>query len=175
MREKIRPQYIRCAVRPRVSHCTIQENKAWLTTGSMADVLYTGQYKLDLERRLMMTTSLEWTRYHNGFYMDYFFSSRMPTHLTPGKYVIDLDNKKVIVPGDGDSQITFTHTTDVAKFVVASLSLPVWPARQYIVGDQLSWNDFVDKAERISGMPFAIITAKLISDVSNRREISERE
>lgn len=116
----------------------------------MADVLYTGGYKLALEKELMMTTSLEWTRYHNGFYMDYFFSSRTPTYLTPGKYVIDLDTKKAIIPGDGNAQITFTHTTDVAKFVVASLSLPVWPTRQFIIGDQLSSNQFVDKAEKYS-------------------------
>lgn len=119
---------------------------------SMADVLYTGQYKLDLEKELMMTTSLEWTRYHNGFYMDYFFSSKTLTYLTPGKYVVDLDAKKAIVPGDGTAQITFTHTMDVAKFVVASLGLAVWPTRQFIIGDQLSWNQLIDMAEKASGM-----------------------
>lgn len=99
----------------------------------------------------MTTTTLEWTRIHNGFFLDYYFSEKFRTFLTPGKYVVDLDTKKAIIPGDGNMPVTFTHTLDVAKFVVASLSLTHWPTRLFIAGDELSWNQFVDCAEKASG------------------------
>lgn len=117
----------------------------------MAEVLYTGGYKLESERLLMMTKTLEWTRFHNGFFMDYYFNTKFSTFLTPGKYVVDLDSKKAIIPGDGNVPVAFTHTFDVAKFVVASLSLAQWPTRLFMVGDQVTWNEFVDLAEKASG------------------------
>ncbi|VUC23404.1 unnamed protein product, partial [Clonostachys rosea] len=120
----------------------------------MASVLYTGGYKLDIERVLMMTKSLEWTRFHNGFFLDYYFSSKVKTFLTPGKYVVDLDSKKAIIPGDGNVPVSFTHTSDVARYIVGSLSLPLWPSRLYMSGDYLTWNEFVDLAESISGSKF---------------------
>ncbi|RSL91451.1 hypothetical protein CDV31_015468 [Fusarium ambrosium] len=120
----------------------------------MASVLYTGGYKLDIEKILMMTKSLEWTRFHNGFFLDYYFSSKMKTFLTPGKYIADLDSKKAIIPGDGNVPVSFTHTLDVARFVVASLSLPQWPSRLYMSGDYLTWNEFIDLAEKASGTQF---------------------
>ncbi|KAH7273219.1 hypothetical protein MRS44_003717 [Fusarium solani] len=120
----------------------------------MASVLYTGGYKLHIEKILTMTKSLEWTRFHNGFFLDYYFSSKMKTFLTPGKYIADLDSKKAIIPGDGNAPVSFTHTLDVARFVVASLSLPQWPSRLYMSGDYLTWNEFIDIAEKASGTKF---------------------
>ncbi|KAL2693472.1 hypothetical protein Neosp_000032 [[Neocosmospora] mangrovei] len=120
----------------------------------MASVLYTGGYKLEIEKIVTMTKSLEWTRFHNGFFLDYYFSSKMKTFLTPGKYIADLDSKKAIIPGDGNVPVSFTHTLDVARFVVASLSLPHWPSRLYMSGDYLTWNEFIDLAERASGTKF---------------------
>ncbi|CAH0024631.1 unnamed protein product [Clonostachys rhizophaga] len=120
----------------------------------MASVLYTGGYKLDIERLLMTTKTLEWTRFHNGFFLDYYFSSKVKTFLTPGKYIADLDEKKAIIPGDGNVAVSFTHTLDVARFVVASLSLAHWPSRLYMFGDHLTWNEFIDLAEKASGSKF---------------------
>ncbi|KAI9149037.1 Oxidoreductase BOA1 [Paramyrothecium foliicola] len=121
---------------------------------AMAAVLYTGTYKLDIERVLLMTKSLEWTRFNNGFFLDYYFSSKVKTFLTPGKYVVDLDSKKAIIPGNGNVPVSFTHTLDVARFVVASLSLPLWPSRLYMSGDYVTWDQFVDLAEKASGTSF---------------------
>jgi nucleoside-diphosphate-sugar epimerase len=99
----------------------------------------------------MTTKTLEWTRFHNGFFLDYYFSSKMKTFLTPGKYIADLDENKAIIPGDGNVPVSFTHTLDVARFVVASLSLAHWPSRLYMFGDHLTWNEFIDLAEKASG------------------------
>lgn len=66
----------------------------------------------------------------------------MKTFLTPGKYIADLDSKKAIIPGDGNIPVSFTHTLDVARYVVASLSLPLWP-RLLIRGDYSE--EFVQK------------------------------
>ncbi|KAH7160973.1 hypothetical protein EDB81DRAFT_924211 [Dactylonectria macrodidyma] len=120
----------------------------------MAPTLYTGGYKLDIEKVLMMTKTLEWTRFHNSFFLDYYFSSKMKTFLTPGKNIADLDSKKAIIPGEGNVPVSFTHTLDVARSVVASLSLPLWPGRLYVSGDYLTWNEFIDIAENAPGFKF---------------------
>lgn len=46
----------------------------------------------------------------------------------------------------------FTHSTDLAKYVAASLDLPKWEADYFVYGDRLTWNEFVRLAEEAKGM-----------------------
>ncbi|KIM93965.1 hypothetical protein OIDMADRAFT_35415 [Oidiodendron maius Zn] len=40
--------------------------------------------------------------------------------------IVDVENMKAAIPGDGNTPIVFTYTVDMAKFVAASLELPKW-------------------------------------------------
>lgn len=47
--------------------------------------------------------------------------------------------------------MTFTYTKDVAKFVVEALSLPTWGRNTYVIGDKMTWEEFVKVAEEARG------------------------
>lgn len=67
--------------------------------------------------------------------------------MTPMSIVLDIPSKKAAIPGSGNEPAVFTHTTDVAKFVAASLDLDKWDTASYVVGDRVTWNEFLHFAE----------------------------
>ncbi|KAF3360974.1 hypothetical protein VD0004_g8925 [Verticillium dahliae] len=110
--------------------------------------------KLNAEKALQNVKDLEYTIVHNGFFLDYWTSK--PTNMTPMTLIVDIANKAAAVPGDGNTPIAFTHTTDVAKFVAALVEADKWEAHSTIVGDKVSWNEFVKLAEDAQGSKFNI-------------------
>jgi len=85
--------------------------------------------------------------------MDYLnFSSTHPsTYLQGIHLILDLENAKAVIPGNGQSKISFTHTTDVAKFVAAAISVDKWPEKFVIVGDRRPVGEIVGIAEEVKG------------------------
>ncbi|KAF5574345.1 hypothetical protein FPANT_11811 [Fusarium pseudoanthophilum] len=71
-------------------------------------------------------TDLEWTRFDNGFFLDYYGPPTFKSYMQRVAWAIDIANKKAGIPGTGNEPMTFTYTFDVAKFVVAALDLPKW-------------------------------------------------
>ncbi|KAM5343777.1 hypothetical protein ACJ41O_012314 [Fusarium nematophilum] len=65
-------------------------------------------------------------------------------------------NKHAAIPGDGKQNMTFTYTKDVAKFVAAALDLPKWETNTYIIGDKMTWEEFVKLAEEARGDKFTV-------------------
>ena len=55
------------------------------------------------------------------------------------------------IPGSGNTPVAFTHTSDIAQFVVASLDLPEWPEESWIIGDKVTWNEALRLAEAAKG------------------------
>lgn len=55
------------------------------------------------------------------------------------------------IPGSGNVPVVFSHTFDVAKFVGALLTLEKWPLESYIMGDKMTWNQFLQLAEEVRG------------------------
>ncbi|KAK5632191.1 hypothetical protein RRF57_007905 [Xylaria bambusicola] len=92
-------------------------------------------------------TKLDWTRFNNGFFLDYYGPPSLKSYMTRVAFAIDVANKKAGIPGTGDEPMTFTHTFDVAKFVVAALDLPEWDEIMYCYGEKISWNEFLKLAE----------------------------
>ncbi|KAL4926738.1 uncharacterized protein BDV17DRAFT_293318 [Aspergillus undulatus] len=101
-------------------------------------------------------SGLEWTVFHDGIFLDYFGGPSLKSHLKHNVFVIDLANKVAAIPGDGNATVTFTYTFDLAKFVVAALDLEQWPQESRVVGDEMTWNEFVALAEKITGSKFEI-------------------
>ncbi|EWG55511.1 hypothetical protein FVEG_13505 [Fusarium verticillioides 7600] len=92
-------------------------------------------------------TNLEWTRFDNGFFLDYHGPPTLKSYMQRVAWAIDIANKKAGIPGTGNEPMTFTYTFDVAKFVVAALDLPQWEELMYCYGEKTTWNKFLKQAE----------------------------
>ncbi|CAG8903130.1 unnamed protein product [Penicillium egyptiacum] len=106
--------------------------------------------KLESLRELANTT-LEYTEFYTGFFMDFFEFPAIPTYLSPFAPFIDFANGSAAIPGLGNTPVVFTHTSDIAKFVAAALELPRWDRGSYIIGDKVTWNEFLKMAEEAKG------------------------
>ncbi|KAL1638581.1 hypothetical protein SLS58_008794 [Diplodia intermedia] len=113
------------------------------------------KFRLDALAELRKT-GLEWTRFQNGFFLDYFALPHIKSYQIPIAPVLDVANKVAAIPGDGNTPVAFTYTFDVAKFVVAALDLPKWDSEYLIVGDKLTWNEFLKLAEEVRGSKFEV-------------------
>ncbi|KAI9164186.1 Oxidoreductase BOA1 [Paramyrothecium foliicola] len=102
----------------------------------------------------LQKTSLQWTVVCNGFFLDYWGMPKIDSYLKPFVLVIDIAGKAAAIPGDGNTPITFTYSGDVAKYTVALLSVEEWEEESYIIGDKITWNDFLKNVEEVTGSVF---------------------
>lgn len=123
--------------------------------GSIPSVAHKHAAKAALDQ----TTSLQHTRFFNGYFMDYWGIPRVPSYLarTPLVFWLDIANNKAAIPGSGNVPVVFTHTRDVAKFVAAALDLPKWEEETYVKGDKLTWNEFVKLVEEVKGEKIEVV------------------
>ncbi|KAI9830147.1 MAG: hypothetical protein M1819_005824 [Sarea resinae] len=74
-----------------------------------------------------------------------------------GDYIMDIRNRKANIPNHNASgqfvRICMTSVNDVARFVVAALDLPQWPAELRMCGERLSVSDVVQKGQALRGGP----------------------
>jgi hypothetical protein len=96
-------------------------------------------------------TSLEYTIVYNGYFLDYFGMPHIKSYLHNTTLVVDIQSQTAAIPGSGNVSVVFTYTFDVAKFVGALLSLEKWPLESYIIGDKVTWNQFLQLAEEATG------------------------
>ncbi|KAF5227405.1 hypothetical protein FANTH_14778 [Fusarium anthophilum] len=102
-------------------------------------------------------TDLEWTRFRNGYFLDYYGMPHVKSHMTPLDFVVDMANKTAAIPGTGDEPMTFTYTYDLAKFFVAALDLQKWDEETFCYSDKTTWNEFLKLAEESRGEKFSIV------------------
>ncbi|KAE9570404.1 Oxidoreductase BOA1 [Colletotrichum fructicola] len=102
------------------------------------------------------TKDLEYAVVHNGFFLDYWAPQAEKSNMTPFTLFIDIPNDSAAIPGSGNVPSAFTHTRDVAKFVAAALDLKKWDNDLYIVGDKVTWNEFLKLAEDAKGTKFNV-------------------
>jgi nucleoside-diphosphate-sugar epimerase len=76
--------------------------------------------------------------------------------MGPLPIVIDVANNAAAIPGSGNVPVAFTHTTDVASFTAKLLNLEKWPRESYVVGEKLTWNEFLSLVERVKGVKFDV-------------------
>jgi nucleoside-diphosphate-sugar epimerase len=97
-------------------------------------------------------TDLEWTQIHNGFFLDYYGLPHIASYLTPLVFAVDIENKTAAIPGaTGEETVTFTYTKDLAKFVVAALSLSKWDEALHCYSENVTLNQMVRIAEEVTG------------------------
>lgn len=100
---------------------------------------------------LEASKNLEWTIFYNGYFMDYFGMPKLPSYLTPLVMLMDIAENVAAIPGDGNTPVTFTHTSDVGKFVAASVDLEKWDRVSIIIGDKMTMNEAVKLVEEAKG------------------------
>lgn len=102
--------------------------------------------------KALRETDLEWTQVHNGLYLDYFGLPHIESYLSPLVVFVDIAHRAAAIPGTtGDELLTVSYTKDVAKFVVAALSLPKWDEEMHCYSDYVTIRDIVELAEEVTG------------------------
>ncbi|KAJ4075646.1 hypothetical protein NW769_015387, partial [Fusarium oxysporum] len=99
---------------------------------------------------------LEWTAVVNGFSLDYWGAPSLKTYLDHLTIVLDIPARKAAIPGNPNQPAVFTYTKDVAKFTAKLLTLEKWEPVSYIIGDRLTWKEFTQLAEEVTGDKFEI-------------------
>ncbi|SCO78850.1 uncharacterized protein FRV6_03063 [Fusarium oxysporum] len=101
-------------------------------------------------------TNLEFSLVSIGLFLDYWAAPRIPTHIRAANIIIDPENNVAVIPGDGNTPVVFTHSTDAAKFAVALLDLPDWKRRYAIITNRMTLNEAVRLAEEVKGVKFDV-------------------
>ncbi|KAI9155633.1 Oxidoreductase swnN [Paramyrothecium foliicola] len=108
--------------------------------------------------RVLKKTNLEYIRISIGFFSDYFGMPHIKSNLKPFKFFLDFTSKKAAVPGTGDDKFTLTYSEDLARFIVRLLDdNNRWPERGLISGSDVSVNELITTAERVTGTKFDIV------------------
>jgi hypothetical protein len=107
--------------------------------------------RIEAQAELKKTKNLEYTVFHNGFFSDYYGMPNIKSYLTPFTLIMDAQNNVAGIPGSGDNPVVFTRSSDVAKFVAASLDLDKWDPVFTIIGDRVTWNDVLKLVEAAKG------------------------
>lgn len=71
--------------------------------------------------------------------------------LRPFNYVIDIPAGTADIPGDGKTPVKYTSTQDVGRFVAGSLDLEHWEPVSGMAGDNKTYDEVVEIAERVTG------------------------
>ncbi|KAM0342061.1 hypothetical protein ACHAPU_009789 [Fusarium lateritium] len=105
---------------------------------------------------LLEQTNLEFSLISIGLFLDYWAAPRIPTQIRAANIIIDPEYNAAIIPGDGNTPIALTHSTDAAKYTIAPLDLTQWRRRYSIVTNRTTINEAVKLAEEIKGVKFDV-------------------
>lgn len=101
-------------------------------------------------------TQLEYTQWFTGYFANYYIAPHIKTYITILHAVVNVGNNRAAIPGSGNMPVAFTYTLDITKFIAASLTLPKWEPKTYIIGDKLTFNELVALAKSVKGVKFNI-------------------
>lgn len=112
--------------------------------------------KLEVENAVR-ESGLEYTLYETGIFMNYLAVG------TPGlggghpfRFIMDVENCSVTIPGDGSAPLVMTRMEDVGAFVAASLDLDKWPRVSRMAGDRKTYHEILAIAEPLRGKKFDV-------------------
>ncbi|OAQ61138.1 hypothetical protein VFPPC_02148 [Pochonia chlamydosporia 170] len=104
----------------------------------------------------LQKTDLQYTRFITSTFMDYFGPQNAPSQLKVLPLFIDHQSRKATIPGDGNTPVVLTHSTDVGKFVAAAVDLPEWQEKSLVIGDKLTLNELVERAEAVGKCKYEV-------------------
>ncbi|KAH7121169.1 hypothetical protein B0J11DRAFT_58997 [Dendryphion nanum] len=100
---------------------------------------------------LLRSSHLQYTLITIGWLLDSHGIPHYKSHMKPFKYVLDFDNRRAVLPGDGTNPVSVLHSTDIAKYIAAMLEQSKWPELSPLASDRMSWGEMVKVAERVMG------------------------
>ena len=103
---------------------------------------------------ILASTSLEYTAVSNGIFLDYYGFPKVKSYLGNLRRVIDMAGNAAAIPGSGDVPVVFSYSFDVGRFIAALLSSARWEKESVIIGDKMTWNEFLIEAEETKGTKF---------------------
>ncbi|CAN9172608.1 unnamed protein product [Alternaria alternata] len=103
---------------------------------------------------ILASTSLEYTAVSNGIFLDYYGFPKVKSYLGNLPRVIDMAGNAAAIPGSGDVPVVFSYSFDVGRFIAALLSSARWEKESVIIGDKMTWNEFLIVAEETKGTKF---------------------
>ncbi|KAG4274463.1 hypothetical protein FPRO04_09421 [Fusarium proliferatum] len=125
-------------------------------TEEIASYFPIARAKRGVTAALEVTSTLEYTVVYNGFFADTWVLPKVKSYQSPFTLVVDVANNFAAIPGSGDKLVTFTHTFDIARFIAVLVRAAKWDKASYVIGDKVSWNQFVQYAEEAKGVKFTI-------------------
>ncbi|KAJ4256886.1 hypothetical protein NW762_008982 [Fusarium torreyae] len=103
-------------------------------------------------------TNLENIHISIGMFFDYFGMPHIKSNLKRYKFFLDMENKRAAVPGNGDAKISVTYSEDLARFIVRLLDEDSkWPKRGLLPGSDISANELIASAEKVTGWKLNIV------------------
>ncbi|WYZ46748.1 hypothetical protein EsH8_IX_000973 [Colletotrichum jinshuiense] len=104
----------------------------------------------------LKASGLQYTRFVNGFFMDYWGMPHIKSHMPSYIWVFDIANSRAAIPGTGENVISVTYTIDVARFVVRSLEVDDWPEFSIVVGTDLTLLEALAMIENVRRKTFSV-------------------
>ncbi|KAL6915406.1 hypothetical protein ACHAPO_009909 [Fusarium lateritium] len=96
-------------------------------------------------------SDLQYTRFANGIFMDYFGIPNIPSTLSPFVWGIDIAHRRAAIPGSGTDIMAMTYSKDVARFMERLLEDEDWPEHSIISGSDASFNEILALAQEYTG------------------------
>ncbi|KAJ5592735.1 hypothetical protein N7537_009639 [Penicillium hordei] len=119
------------------------------------DIYPEGQYFIDVVKALKKA-NLEYTRIFVGTFMDYWGMPNTRTHIGYFGFGVEISSARALIPGDGNDVFTVTYSYDMARFIVGLLDLESWPETCHFSGDDITFNQILDQAQRLRGKKFDV-------------------
>jgi hypothetical protein len=101
--------------------------------------------------KALKKANLEYTRIFVGTFMDYWGMPNTRTHIGYFGFGVEISSARALIPGDGNDVFTVTYSYDMARFIVGLLDLESWPETCHFSGDDITFNQILDQAQRLRG------------------------
>ncbi|KAF7544105.1 hypothetical protein G7Z17_g10214 [Cylindrodendrum hubeiense] len=158
---------IQAAQKSKATRRFIPSNWGIPIAGTTAQKLHSTNMKRQAVDELKKT-DLEYTVFYAGFFTDFFTGPTIKSYVMPMIFAVDLAHNMAAIPGSGNTPVCFIHTFDLAKYVDLALDMEKWDAEEYVVGDKLTWNEFVKHAEAAKGTKFKVVYDS-VEDLENNK------
>ncbi|OQV09711.1 hypothetical protein CLAIMM_13803 [Cladophialophora immunda] len=125
--------------------------------GGMALYAFKGEVETYLEKVNQQTKKLEYCLFQPGYFTNYFGYPHSTTkHFAMSPAYVDFENRRAIMVGDGNHELTLTTVQDMANVVAEALAYEgEWPVNGGIRGSQTTIAQLVRLGEELRG-PFNV-------------------
>ncbi|KAH6666534.1 hypothetical protein F5X68DRAFT_265654 [Plectosphaerella plurivora] len=104
-------------------------------------------------------TSLVWTEIATGYFSDFWGQPYIKSHMPPVRPGLEIKDRIAGIPGTGNEPVSFAYSLDVTRFIAEKLLFvpdAEWEPVSLILGDRLTWNEFLALAKEARGGEFDV-------------------